>query len=104
MWRHGHNPALLLRRPESEGGDHEKIENEKAAGGVETIAAAGDAQQLHSNAHPTPRKALPDDSAHSQRLRLLARLRVAPVDTITARRELVSDLNSPIVIADIFQK
>lgn len=66
----------------------DKIENEKAAGGVETIAAAGDAKQEHSTTHQTPRKVLPDDSAHSQRLRLLERLRIAPVDTITARREL----------------
>ena len=66
----------------------DKIENEKAAGGVETITAAGDAQRGHSTTHPTPRKPLPGDSAHSQRLRLLARLKIAPVDTITARREL----------------
>lgn len=66
----------------------EKIENEKAAGGVETIAAAGDVQREHSTTHATPKKSPQDDSAHSQRLRLLERLRVAPVDTITARREL----------------
>lgn len=66
----------------------DKIENKKTAGGVETMAAAGEAQQGHSTTHPTPRKVLPDDSAHSQRLRLLERLKTAPVDTITARREL----------------
>ena len=66
----------------------EKIENEKAAGGVETIAAADDAEQGNSNTCQAPHKAPLDDSAHSQRLRLLERLKVAPVDTITARREL----------------
>lgn len=65
-----------------------KIGNEKAAGGVETIAAAGDEQHGHSTTHPTPRKPPQDDSAHSQRMRLMERLRIAPVDTITARREL----------------
>lgn len=66
----------------------DKIENEKAAGGVESIAAAGEAKQSNSTIHPTPQKVPQDDSAHSQRLRLLERLKVAPVDTITARRDL----------------
>jgi hypothetical protein len=66
----------------------DKINNEKAAGGVETIAAAGDDKQGNSNTRQTPRKAPQDDSSYSQRLRLLERLKVEPVDTITARREL----------------
>lgn len=66
----------------------DKIKNEKAAGGVETMAAAGDDKQSNSNTHQTLHKAPQDDSSHSQRLRLLERLKVAPVDTITARREL----------------
>ena len=57
----------------------DKINNEKAAGGVETIAAAGDDKQGNSNTHHTPRKALQDDSSQSQRLRLLERLKVAPI-------------------------
>lgn len=64
----------------------DKINNEKAAGGVETIAAAGDDRQGNSNTRQTLQKAPQDDSSHSQRLRLLERLKVEPVDT--ARREL----------------
>ena len=66
----------------------DKINNEKAAGGVETMTAAGDDKQGNSNTRHTLRKAPQDDSSQSQRLRLLERLKVAPVDTITARREL----------------
>ena len=66
----------------------DNIENEKAAGGVETITAAGDDKQGNSNTRQIPQKAPQDDSSHSQRLRLLERLKIAPVDTITARREL----------------
>ena len=66
----------------------ENIENKKATGGVETITAADEAKQSNSNTSQTTQKAPQDDSAHSQRLRLLERLQVAPVDTITARREL----------------
>ena len=39
----------------------DKINNEKAAGGVETIAAAGDDKQGNSNTRQTPRKAPQDD-------------------------------------------
>lgn len=62
----------------------EKIDNEKAAGGVETIAAAGDEQREHSTTHATHS----GNSASAQRARLLERLKLTPVDTITARREL----------------
>lgn len=66
----------------------DKITNEKAAGDVETLAAADADKQGNSNTRQTPRKAPQDDSSQSQRLRLLERLKVEPVDTITARREL----------------
>jgi hypothetical protein len=62
----------------------EKLENEKAAGGVETIAAAGDIQREHSITHATHS----GNSTSAQRARLLERLKLTPVDTITARREL----------------
>ena len=62
----------------------EKIENEKAAGGVETIAAACKEQREHSTTHATHG----GNSASAQRARLLERLQLMPVDTITARREL----------------
>jgi hypothetical protein len=62
----------------------EKFENEKAAGGVETIAAAGEVQREHSTTHTTHG----GNSASAQRARLLERLKFMPVDTITARREL----------------
>jgi len=66
----------------------DEIENEKAAGGDQTNPAADAKTQSDSISNPTTQKAPQDDSAHSQRLRLLARLEVAPVDTITAQREL----------------
>jgi hypothetical protein len=66
----------------------DKINNEKAAGGVETITVADADKQGNSNPRQTTQKALQDESSRSQRLRLLERLKVAPVDTITARREL----------------
>lgn len=66
----------------------DKIENKKAAGGVKTIAAADAYKQGNSNTRQIPKKAPQDDSSQSQRLRLLERLKVEPVDTITARREL----------------
>jgi len=62
----------------------EKFDNEKAAGGVETIAAAGVELRNHSTTQATNK----GNSANEQRARLLARLKLMPVDTITARREL----------------
>lgn len=60
----------------------EKIENEKAAGGVETIAAAGDVQREHS----TIQAAHSGNSTSAQRARLLAHLKAAPLDTLEARK------------------
>lgn len=60
----------------------EKIENEKAAGGVETIAAAGDTKQEHSTIQATHS----GNSASAQRARLLAHLKAAPLDTLEARK------------------
>ena len=65
----------------------DKIKNEKAAGGVETIAAA-EVKQKHSNTYNNHKKAHGGNSAHAQRQRLLARLRSGPLSTIGARREL----------------
>jgi len=62
----------------------EKLENEKAAGGVETIAAAGDVQREHSTIQATHS----GNSASAQRARLLTRLKTAPLDTIEARKML----------------
>jgi hypothetical protein len=56
----------------------------KATGGDQTISAAGDEQREHSTTHT----AHSGNSASAQRARLLIRLRLMPVDTITARREL----------------
>ena len=66
----------------------DKIENKKAAGGLETIAAGDADKQGNSNTRLTTQKVPQDNSSQSQRLRLLESLKVAPVDTITARREL----------------
>lgn len=60
----------------------EKLENEKAAGGVETIAAAGDVQREHSTIQATHS----GNSASAQRARLLAHLKAAPLDTLEARK------------------
>ena len=62
----------------------EKFNNEKAAGGVETIAAAGDVLREHSTTLTTHS----GNSTSAQRAKLLERLKLMPVDTITARREL----------------
>jgi hypothetical protein len=64
-----------------------KIENKKAAGGDQTIPAARD-KRSDSNIRQTCQKALQGNSTYSQRLRFLERLKFAPVDTVTARREL----------------
>lgn len=56
----------------------------KAAGGVETISAAGDVQREHSTTHAMHS----GNSASVQRARLLQRLKLAPVDTLEARRRL----------------
>lgn len=61
----------------------EIFNNEKAAGGVETIAAAGDKQREHSTTSTTS-----DNSSSAQRARLLDHLKISPVDTLKARREL----------------
>lgn len=62
-----------------------KIENEKAAGGVETIAAAGGKQREHSTTQAATHSG---NSASAQRARLLQRLRIAPLDTLEARKML----------------
>jgi hypothetical protein len=62
----------------------EDFENEKAAGGLETIAAAGDEQREHS----TIRTAHSGNSASAQRARLLEHLRISPIDTLRARTAL----------------
>ena len=62
----------------------DKIENEKAAGGVETKSAAGDELRRHS----TTRTTNSSNSASAQRARLLQRLKVGPVDTLEARSDL----------------
>ena len=62
----------------------EKFDNEKAAGGMETIAAAADVLREHSTTHTTNS----DNSTSAQRARLLDYLKMAPVDTLKARREL----------------
>ena len=82
----------------------DKIKNEKAAGGVETIAAAGDDKQGNSNTRQTPRKAPQDDSSHSQRLRLVERLKVAPVDTLTARRRELDVMHTATCIQELKQR
>lgn len=65
----------------------ENLDHQKTVGGVQTIPTANEKQHGHFNTKPTCPTALPDNS-HAQRLRLLVRLRIAPIDTITARREL----------------
>jgi len=60
----------------------EKIENEKAAGGVETNAAAGDAKREYFG---TLLNRFSSNSAEAQRRRLYHALQYAPVDTLEAR-------------------
>ena len=61
-----------------------KIENGTAAGGMEPNTAAGDTKREHSITHTMHS----GNSANEQRARLLERLKLSPVDTITARHEL----------------
>ncbi|MBI3903742.1 MAG: hypothetical protein HY306_12510 [Nitrosomonadales bacterium] len=59
-----------------------KIENEKAAGGVETIAAADEAKREH---YAMLIKTFPGNSAEVQGVRLYHALQFAPMDTLEAR-------------------
>lgn len=61
----------------------EKIENEKAAGGVETIAAADEAKREH---YAMLMRTFPGNSAEVQCMRLYHALQFAPVDTLEARK------------------
>lgn len=60
----------------------ENFENEKAAEGVETIAAADEAKREY---FATLLSRFPGNSAEAQRVRLLHALQYAPVDTLEAR-------------------
>ncbi|CAG1013316.1 hypothetical protein ANAEL_04667 [Anaerolineales bacterium] len=60
----------------------ETIENEKSAGGVETIAAADEAKREH---YAMLLKRFPCNSPEAQSMRLYHALQFAPVDTLEAR-------------------
>lgn len=61
----------------------ETIENEKAAGGVQTIPAADEMKREH---YAMLLKRFPCNSADAQCMRLYHALQFAPVDTLEARK------------------